>query len=329
VAGGAHEAPEQLAGFDRVAGSPFVAGWFAGLAALLGAAGAAWGGTAASQRPPAFEVLPPNKLSIYDLRLNCDGLQKEVVALADQMKRKAAEAKIEAAKPPDDLYRLLQRARRPGVSSTAAMEVSRPLRLRAEALVARYAERKCGHVSVATLLQPAQLPKDLLQVRDRCGVRFVGDLEDCVEDIAQWRCRAFAGHGRNYLDCLEKVALGTIAASGFRRRDLAHWGPSCGDKAYKPATCTVFTNDTTAGGTETCHRLDEATIEVCAKATPAEKPADRQGKARGKGREGLASLFPAAPPRDKSASRTSPATGPCHRVTCGLGTCHRLCAPPG
>jgi hypothetical protein len=149
---------------------------------------------------------------------------------------------------------------------------------------------------------------------DRCAVRGQLALQDCVEDIAQWRCRADQTKGAAYIVCLDRVAEQVIRASGFDSTALANFDPGCGDVAV-PATCSVFSDDRTGTETKWCKRLDEATIGVC------DQP-------RGP-------IAAAAPPgkNDKVPSATAvstalPAGTICNPVPCKLGTCNRLCGPP-
>ena len=277
-------------------------------------------------------------LSDFDRKLDCRGLKSAVTDLVDQMKRLQVAALKENNAPAQTLARLYARSSDVPGAGLEAIEDYRPLRARAEALAGLAATKGCDRIDVAALMRTAAAPARAQQ--DRCRVRTDFALEDCVEDIAQWRCRALAGKGRAYLECLDKVAVSVIAASGFERTRLIHFDPGCNDKAYKPDTCSVFSNDRNGPGKQWCKRVDESAIEVCEIST---------GKAAAGA--GFAPAFPKAidlanPPRAKrdspvggiftnpkaaGANTDPPKAGEkinCRKVQCNLGTCNRLCAPP-
>ena len=274
-------------------------------------------------------------LSDFDRKLDCQGLASAVAELVDQMKRLQAAARKESAAPAANLARLSARSSNAPGAGIEALEDHRLARARADALAALAAAKGCVGVDVASSMRLAATPP--LTSQDRCRVRSNFELEDCVEDIAQWRCRALAGKGRSYLECLEKVGLSVISASGFERPRLAHFGPGCNDKSYKPDTCSVFSNDRNGAGTQWCKRLDEAAIEVCdiaagkpkaeSSAPKTEQLQDRTSR-KGAGSP-LGNIFaqPTRAPVKDGATKDSRKTN-CHKVQCGLGTCRRLCAPP-
>ena len=286
--------------------------------ALLPETGAAQEPTARPRAPRSefapSRTPPPAAVGADDRQLDCETLRKVVTGLIDQLKRLRAYAQIERDLPPTTMARMVARWQGPPGAGLENAEKYPPVRLRTDTLAALHAEKGCGRIDVAALLATLEAPPRTTP--DRCHVRTDLDLEDCVEDISQWRCRSFAGKGRAYLECLEKVAVQVIAASGFVRSRLAHYAPDCTDYAYAPATCSVFSNDRGGPGTKWCKRVDERAIEECDVVTPGTA---RPVVARPSG----AQRVNATPIPPKDATKTN-----CHRIDCGLGTCNRLCAPP-
>ena len=242
-------------------------------------------------------------LTDYDRKLDCKTLNIAVLDLVDQMKRRQVQAQKESRAPAPTLARLYARASGPTGAGIEALEGYAPVRVRAEALAALGASKGCDRIDVAARMGTAAVPTRALS--DRCRVRSDFELEDCVEDIAQWRCRLLAGKGRGYLECLTKVGAQVITASGFEPTRLAHYDPDCTDKTYAPASCSVFSNDRNGAGTTWCKRVDEAVIEAC-------DVADAKSVAKSGGKSG-----------SKVGDRLN-----CQKVQCSLGTCKRLCAPP-
>jgi hypothetical protein len=265
-----------------------------------------------------------------DRNLNCPALHSTVLDLVDQMKRLLVQARKEERSPAPTVYQMMQRAWGPPEAGNKALEDYQRLHVRTHALAEVFAAKRCGNLEVAALLKPVAVPT--IPATDRCRVRTELGLEDCVEDIAQWRCRRFAGRGRDYLECLDKVAVRVIAASGFQKSRLARYDPDCTNKTYDPSSCSVFSNDRNGAGTEWCQRVDEANIKVCdqasgrSAATPdptkngtQRKSSDRGSQTQSKG--GMSDPSKVGP--SKGGIRTN-----CHNVQCALGTCNQLCSPP-
>jgi hypothetical protein len=232
-----------------------------------------------------------------DRALDCAGLKAVILDLVDQLQRARAAGLKESAALPVTLTAWAARVSGPLGAGIEALQNAVAGRARTEALARLHASKTCGRIDVAALLQPAAIA--VPDRPDRCMVRTDSALEDCVEDIAQWRCRGFAGKGRAYLSCLDQVGRQVIGASGFQLGRLARFDPDCSDRAYGAASCSVFSNSRGRGtGTMWCKRIDASTLESC-------------DIADGKSGAG------------KVGERIN-----CRKVRCDLGTCNRLCAPP-
>jgi hypothetical protein len=265
-----------------------------------------------------------------DRNLNCPALHSTVLDLVDQMKRLLVQARKEERSPAPTVYQMMQRAWGPPEAGNKALEDYQRLHVRTHALAEVFAAKRCGNLDVAALLKPVAVPT--IPATDRCRVRTELGLEDCVEDIAQWRCRRFAGRGRDYLECLDKVAVRVIAASGFQKSRLARYDPDCTNKTYDPSSCSVFSNDRNGAGTEWCQRVDEANIKVCDQASgrsaatpgPTKNGTQRKSSDRGSQTQSKGGM--------SDPSKVSPSKGGiqtnCHNVQCTLGTCNQLCSPP-
>ena len=262
-------------------------------------------------------------LSEQERKLDCANLKAVVVDYVDQIKKAQALARKEQNAPAPDLVSMFQRATGPAGSGLKALDDVPGLRAHANALIAHYAAKGCGQIDLAALSKPALAP---VVANDRCQSRTELELEDCVEDIAQWRCRTVAGKGRAYLECLEQVAERAIKASGFQKTRLLHYEPECSDRFYGVASCAVFTSNRVRSGTQRCHRVDDATIEVC---TVSDKPVSAAAPSRTAG-----SLLQKSARKGADASpgpvsqAAAPAPSSCHKVACAPGACRRLCDPP-
>ena len=284
------------------------------------------GRSMAQQRWPSMQSFPETGIQVRltgeDRRLDCIGLRIEIDGNVEQARSLQKEARKEEAGPPVTVEQMFGReAGNPEAGVEAVHQLSL-MRRRLKALSDRYAEKACGHLDPKSLLTPAAIPASLLV--DRCQTRNELKLEDCVEDIAQWRCRSFARQGHPYLDCLQAVAKHAIGASGFDRRSLSHYGPACTDSHYAAPSCTIFTNDTTGGGTQWCQRHDESTIEVCEQSLPPSRPSPKPKASPTLAFDGFKPSPEATPaPAQPGGSHTN-----CQKRSCPFVTCHRLCAPP-
>ena len=115
----------------------------------------------------------------------------------------------------------------------------------------------------------------------------------------------------------KKTALqSVIAASGFRVSALVHYAPDCNDKGYAAWTCSVFSNNRNGGGTKWCARVDESAIDECDMPIPKPAPGAAHVSVR-------PPVITGQKIPDKPGGKTN-----CHRISCGLGACERVCSPP-
>jgi hypothetical protein len=256
---------------------------------------------------------PTTGLTEQDRALDCPGLRTVVADTAFQLKKAEAAVRKANAAPASSVQQLFQR--QTAAPTPADIQV-KALQTRAEALAALSGSKGCDKLDGMTksrlgapLIKPVDKP-----AADRCNVRGELALQDCVEDIAQWRCRADQDKGATYVVCLDRVAEQVIRASGFDSTTLAHFDPGCVDPA-NPATCSVFADDRTGPETKWCKRLDEANLEVC------EPPKGPQTVA-------AADKTGISTPPVTAAAVPLPVGTACKPEPCKLGTCNRLCGPP-
>jgi hypothetical protein len=284
--------------------------------AVFGASAAAAG--AQSAKAQSASPVAAAAVTDADRKLDCAGLRSAVAELAFQIRQSELQAANERSAPAASLAAMFARIDAP--PGKAAQESATANRRRSNALVALAAGKGCGHLDGAEHLRAATMPGGqsisglgkpaAASLGDRCPTHNESALEDCVEDIAMWRCRSQSAKGRDYVLCLDAVALKVVAASGFERAGLRHYQPGCADAAA-PGTCTVFSNSRGGPVTQWCKRTSETAIEVCdpPKAVPA-------------------AAAPAAP-TTPAAAPVKPVGVNCRPVACKLGHCNRLCGPPG
>jgi hypothetical protein len=260
----------------------------------------------------AADVLTPQ-----DHKLDCPGVRTALADTALQIKRAEAKVRKETAAPPMSLAQMLQTA-----PVTAANTAVKAWRGRSTALTALSREKGCNRLDeMAKSRLGGAIVKTVVPLAERCDVRGELGLQDCAEDVAQWRCRNQQTKGRDYLVCLDQVAERVITASGYDVTNLAGYDPGCVDITL-PATCSVFAPNRSGPDTKWCKRTSDATIDVCEPpkvGTPAIADVSDDKKPK----------KAATTAADNPPASTLPPGTICRPIPCQLGTsCNRLCGPP-